>query len=627
MILQSLVQYYEALESKGRITRPGWCRAKVSFALRISESGELLDVIRLTNDVEIRQKKGGIKIIKEPQLLIVPEMVTTRTIKVTANFLCDNTSYILGVDNKGKPARSRECFNCAKEKHLELLDSVDSAAAKAVKNYFQNWNPETAMDNAALNDYLDEMMSGGNLIFDIANFGYAHEDKAIREAWERHLERAEADGEDAGTCLITGRRSKIARIHGNIRGVRGAQSSGASLVSFNDPSFESYEKKQSFNAPISTYAAYAYTTALNHLISDSQHSTVIGDATIVYWSEDGNEEYQDIFSAVTEPKEDNYEIVDGVFKKLEAGRAVDVGNVIDDISMDKRFYILAIAPNAARLAIRFFYQDSFEKILGHLKDHYDRMEIARPEWETSKRKYIGAWQMLQETVNKKSKDKKPVSSMASSVLRAMISGGKYPETLYLNTLGRIYAEQDDEESKISKITSGRAAIIKAYLLRNKNYDKEEIPMGLNVACDNVAYVLGRTFSVLEAIQEDSNDNRNDKKNEKRKKSINSTIKDRYFNAACATPASIFPVLFKLKNSHIRKIDSPNMVIHYEKLLTELQSKVPAAEHQCAAYPKRLSLEEQGMFVLGYYHQNEKRYEKRSKDSDNKSNENKGQEAE
>ena len=318
---------------------------------------------------------------------------------------------------------------------------------------------------------------------------------------------------------------------------------------------------------------------------------------------------------MTEPKEDNYEIVDGVFKKLEAGRAVDVDNVIGHITLDQRFYILAIAPNAARLAIRFFYQDSFEKILGHLKDHYDRMEIARPEWETSKRKYIGAWQMLQETVNKKSKDKKPVSSMASSVFRAMISGGKYPETLYLNTLGRIYAEQDDEESKISKITSGRAAIIKAYLLRNKNYDKEEIPMGLNAACDNVAYVLGRTFSVLEAIQEDANNG------------INATIKDKYFNAACATPASIFPVLFKLKNSHIRKIKKPNMVIHYEKLLTELQSKVPAAEHQSAAYPKRLSLEEQGMFVLGYYHQNEKRYEKKPKDSDNKSNENKGQEAE
>ncbi len=613
MILQSLVQYYEALESKGRITRPGWCRAKVSFALRISESGELLDVIRLTNDIEIQQKKGGSKIIKEPQLLIVPEMVTTRTIKVTANFLCDNTSYILGIDNKGKPGRSLECFKCAKEKHLELLDSVDSAAAKAVKNYFKNWNPETAKDNTALSAYLDEMMSGGNLIFDIANSDYAHEDKAIRDAWERHLARAEADGEDEGTCLITGRRSKIARIHGNVKGVRGAQSSGASLVSFNDPSFESYEKKQSFNAPIGTYAAYAYTTALNQLISDSKHSTVIGDATIVYWSEDGNEEYQNIFSAVTEPKEDNYEIVDGVFKKLQGGKAVDVDSVIDGITLDQRFYILAIAPNAARLAIRFFYQNSFENILVHLKKHYEEMEIARPAWDT--RKYIGAWKMLQETVNKKSKDKKPVSSMASSVFRAMISGGRYPETLYLNTLGRIHAEQDDEESNSSKITSGRAAIIKAYLLRNKNYDKEEILMGLNEACDNVAYVLGRTFSVLEAIQEDANNG------------LNATIKDKYFNAACATPASIFPVLFKLKNSHIRKIKNQNMVIHYEKLLTGLQSKVQTEEHQSAAYPKRLSLEEQGMFVLGYYHQNEKRYEKRPKDSDNKSNENKGQEAE
>lgn len=591
MILQSLVQYYETLEKKGQITKPGWCRAKVSFALELSSEGELKRVIPL----KIEQQKGK-KTVMEPQLLKVPEMIT-RASGIAANFLCDNSSYLLGIDNKGKPKRSKECFLCAKEKHQKILAEVDSAAAKAVCSYFEIWDPDAAQEHPALCEALDEIMAGANLVFWVAG-DYAQEDEAIKNAWESCREQADPGTE--GICLVTGKKSPIARIHGNIKGVSGAQSSGAALVSFNAPAFESYGKEQSFNAPVGKYAVYAYTTALNHLIADREHKTVIGDTTILCWSEDGDEESQKIFLGSMEPTQENQEAVHGVFQNLKAGKAVNVPGVERKISLDQKFYILGLAPNAARLAVRFFYQDSFGNILRNIKEHYDRLEIVRPA--NDKVQYLGAWRLLQEIANKKSRDKKPPSNIAGAVYRSIISGGRYPDGLYQAVLGRIRAEQDDSDSGVYKITRGRAAVIKAFLLRNGTCEKEEITMALNQDSTNIPYTLGRMFAVLEEIQEKANPN------------INATIKDRYFNSACATPASIFPLLLKLKNSHTKKLDGKGLEVYYEKMLTELQAKIPVSEEMSAvAYPRRLTLEEQGMFILGYYHQTEKRYETKSKE--------------
>lgn len=592
MILQSLVQYYEALERKGKITSPGWTMANVSFALDISETGELLRLIPLKI-----QKERGKKMAEVPQSVKVPQMVS-RSSGVSANFLCDNSSYILGIDNKGKPERSRECFEAAKAKHREVLEGVDCAAARAVVQYFDNWQPEEAMKNEILAESLDEIMAGANLIFSV-NGDFAQEDCDIAAAWESYS-RISANGQE-GVCLVTGGRTEIARIHGTIKGVSGAQSSGGALVSFNAPAFESYGKEQSFNAPVGTYAAYAYTTALNQLLANKDHTTTIGDTTIVYWSEDGEEEYNTAFSFVMEPTVDNQEVVDGVFKNLEAGKAVDAEAVSENLSMDQRFYILGLAPNAARLAVRFFYQDSFGNILKHIKAHYDRMEIVRPAMDSLE--YLGIWRMLNETVNKKSRDKKPAPNMAGSVYRAVISGSKYPESMYQAVLGRIRAEQDDSDSRIYKITRGRAAVIKAFLIQNRGYDEEEITMAVNENSSNTAYILGREFAVLEGIQEDANPG------------INATIKDRYFNAACATPASIFPILLKLKNSHLRKMNNKGKEVYYEKQLGELQNKIQMPDDGRTPFPKRLTLDEQGMFILGYYHQTQKRYEKKVKEED------------
>lgn len=592
MILQSLVEYYEALEKKGKITRPGWCKAKISFALDISETGDLLDVIPLKIE-----KQRGKKTVMEPLQMEVPEMVT-RSSGVSANFLCDNSGYFLGIDNKGKPKRSKECFAAAKNKHLAILEGIEGTTARAVRRFFESWNPDSAAEHAVIKESLDEIISGGNLVFCV-NGDWAQDEYEIREAWENS--RGNAEWENEGICLVTGQKTEISRIHGLIKGVPGAQSSGAALVSFNAPAFESYGKEQSYNAPVGTYAAYAYTTALNHLLADRSHTSQIGDTTVVYWAEDGDEKYQNIFGGAVEPSVDNQDIIDGVFKSLEAGKPIAVDEVEESLSLEQKFYILGLAPNAARIAVRFFYQDSFGNILRHLKEHYDRMEIVRPA--ADEMRYMGIWRMLQETVNKKSRDKKPVSNMAGSVYRAVISGGQYPASLFLGVMGRIRAEQDDKDSHIRKITKGRAAIIKAYLIRSGYVKKEEITVSLNEDSRNVAYTLGREFAVLEAIQEEANPG------------INATIKDKYFNSACATPAVIFPVLFKLKNSHIRKISNRGKVVYFEKLLGELQNRIPVTEGQMVPCPRRLSLEEQGMFILGYYHQNQKRYEKKVKEEE------------
>ena len=360
------------------------------------------------------------------------------------------------------------------------------------------------------------------------------------------------------------------------------------MVSFNEHSFESYGKAQSFNAPVGKYAMFAYTTALNYLLSQRKYIFMLGDTTILFWAEDGEEIYQDLFMGSMEPTEDNQEVLRGIFSNLQEGRGIDVDGV--QVNPEQKFYILGLAPNAARLSVRFFYQNHFGTILSNIKKHYEQMEIVRPNWD--KIEFPGVWRVLFETVNQKSKEKKPQPNMAASVFEAVLSGKKYPESLYSNVMIRIRAEQ-------GRITRGRAAIIKACLIRNhgKQWTEEGSFVGLNEQCKDVAYVLGREFAVLEAIQEDANPG------------INATIKDRYFNSACAAPASVFPILLKLKNSHIRKLETGRRIF-YEKMLTGLQGMIEVENDQPAAFPRRLSLEEQGMFILGYYHQVQKRFEKK-----------------
>lgn len=574
MILQSLTQYYEELVKQNAVTSEGWCKAKVSFSLSINEDGSLFDIVPKS-----LEKIKGNKTVKIPVEIDVPQMVT-RSSGIKANFLCDNARYILGLDEKEDSQRAKDCFEAAKQKHIEILQDVETPMAKAIVNFFTSWKPDFCQTDPNVQRYREELLAGGNLVFEMGNSD-AVKDSGIQLAWDEYRNRA--DQGETGICLVTGQREPIARIHRLIKGVPGSQSSGAALVSFNADSFSSYGKEQSYNAPVSTHAVYAYTTALNYLLSNNEYASRLGDMMVVCWAKSAESIYPKLFSWSMMPTPDNQKTVSGVFKNLSKHRMINLGGI--ELDPDQEFYILGLSPNAARLVVRLFYMDSFGNVLKNIAHHYERMEIVHPNYDQNY--YLGVWRMLQETINQKSTDKNPPSNLPGAVMQSILSGGRYPEELYYNTLMRIRAEQ-------GRITSGRAAIIKACLIRNYKLEKGDDFVELNENYTEVPYILGRTFALLEWIQEMTNPG------------INTTIRDRYFNSASATPAVVFPTLLKLDMSHMNKLkkDQESMKRNFarkrEDELTNLLSKIEK-------FPNHLDLEQQGQFILGYYHQKQARY--------------------
>ena len=289
MILQALTRYYEDLLSRGEIAAPGWAPAKISLALCLNQNGELTQIVPTMDEVS-----KGKKTVFQPQLITLPAAVK-RTVSIAANFLWDNSAYLLGIDQKGDPERSLKCFAAAAKLHHAVLDSVDSPNARAILAFFDTWKPEHAAEHPALIRQLDDVTAGGNLVFRVDG-RKVEKDTAICEAWQRYQ-----DGGESGVkmqCLVTGKEDEIAAVHPSVKGVRDAQSSGAALVSFNAPAFCSYGREQNYNAPVGKYAAFAYTAALNHLLADSDHVQHIGDMTVVCWAEGADDAYPGFFSAV-----------------------------------------------------------------------------------------------------------------------------------------------------------------------------------------------------------------------------------------------------------------------------------------------------------------------------------------
>lgn len=575
MILQALADLYEQLSHQGKISAPGWSLVKVSYAVYLKDDGTIDQVACIKTE----QPKGK-KVVLAPQELTLPAPVK-RTVGIVPNFLCDNSSYMLGIDNKGKPARAVSCFEACKALHLALLADVDDPAAQAMVKFFETWQPSNAASHPALQGILDDICSGVNLIFRCHGTNL-HDVPAIQQAWQRHYNHS-ADDATEMICLVTGQKGPVEATHPSIKGVWGAQSSGASLVSFNAPAFCSYGKEQNFNAPVGKYATFAYTTALNYLLADSEHVQHVGDTTVVFWAKDSQPSYQSMLSMYAFDQPSSYSLADlsSIVKHLCHGTAAEFEGTRLDPNMD--FYILGLAPNAARLSVRFFLQNSFGAILKNVQAHKERLEIIRPSFD--KFESLPLWLMLQETVNQKSKDKTPVPNMAGQTLKAILMNTPYPATLLNGVHLRIRAERD--------ITRGRAAILKAYYLKNSHIDvpKEVLTVSLNPDSTNIPYTLGRLFSLLEDIQEHANPG------------INTTIKDRYFNSASATPSHVFPILLNLSQKHLRKLKSSQR-IYFEKQLAQLLSILGQS------FPSTLNLPQQGSFQLGYYHQTQARYTKK-----------------
>ena len=574
MILQALTDYYRTLEGQGQLSAPGWSPVKVSFALCIDQDGTLERVISLQTE----QMKGK-KTVLAPQSIILPAPVK-RSSGIAANFLCDNSSYILGVDNKGKPQRSAECFAACKALHEDILKDMNCPAADAILAFFRTWNPEQAAVHPALTEYWEDIMAGANLVFRFDGT-FIHTDPAVRQAWNTYYQTAD-DGPEM-VCLVTGEKGSVELVHPSIKNVQGAQSSGAALVSFNAPAFCSYGKEQNLNAPTSKYAAFAYTAALNHLLTDRDHVYRMGDATVVCWAKGGGDAYQNLFGCAFFGQQTSYTLTDiqGTLKNLCAGQAVEFEAERLDPNME--FYVLGLSPNAARLSVRFFLRNTFGAFLQNVQAHQERLEIVKPRFD--KFDTIPLWKLLDETVNHNSRDKTPAPNLAGEVLRAVLNNTRYPMTLLNGVTLRIRAERE--------VTRSRAAILKAYYLQNPHPDvpKEVLTVSLNPDSTNQAYNLGRLFSILEAIQSAANPN------------ITTTIKDKYFNSASATPSHVFPVLVNLAQKHLKKLDG-GLRTYYNKQLTALMA------HLGECYPTRMNLPQQGAFQLGYYHQTQARYEKK-----------------
>lgn len=621
MILQSLVERYETLAKKGEIAKSGWGRYKVSYAVNLNFQGEVTGILSLETE-KIRRKKT----VSVPQLMLLPEEVE-KSSGIRAQFLWANAAYCLGLPKGAKPkdalvendamqkwekdkARAIKCFDAMKQLHLAILAHVHTPTATALKAFFELWNPEMAEENAMLQPYLETNLLTANVIYAV-NGSYVQDDEAIKQAWNSYCTHPD-DAAVEGQCLVTGKIAPIARIHPKIKGVQGAHLAGAPLVTFNkgNDAFESYGhvNDQCYNAPVSTYAAFAYTTALNQLIADEKHCKVIGDTTVVYWADDGETAYQDIFGDTFFDDDETVddETLNDLFTHIQDGQPFDFNGV--PVHPENPFYILGLAPNIARLSVRFFLRDSFGNFITHIRKHYERLEIVKPQ---NYRRHLSLWKLVTEASykdkshnDKKKKENKPkkidkaMSLLAGDVMRSVLMDTQYPVTLYNNILLRVKADKDDRENHIYKISVEKAAIIKAFLL--KNFPKgEKVTVALNEKSTNTAYILGRLFSVLEQIQEAANPN------------INSTIKDRYFNSAAATPGMVFPILLKMSNHHLRKLnDKMGLKISFEKSIADLEGKITMDSQPI---PTRMNLQDQGLFILGYYHQTQKRYTKKGEE--------------
>ena len=572
MILHSLCSYYDRVAETASASMPteGFSSEKLHFALVIDKSGRLVQIR------DLREIKGK-KVL--PRSVIVPQG-PKRSVNIAASFLWGSTSYVLGADAKGKPPRTADCHKAFKGRHHELLDTSNDEGGEAVLAFLSSWNPRDA-ENLA--DWPEMLKS--NLVFQLdGDRQFVHERQEMQRVWLAGLATTEKG--ETGMCLVSGEVAPIARLHAAIKGVSGAQSSGAALVSFNLEAFCSYGKNQNLNAPVAESRAAAYTKALNYLLSPRGNRVQIGEATTIFWTE-RDSPVENFFGMILDPRDTTADDKDfAVF--LESVRQ---GKLPHDIDGDVRFYILGLSPNASRLSVRFWHVSTVKDICEKLGQHFRDISMVRSF--DSDPEYPGMWRLLRETSNQKSKDGPP-PLLGGAVTRAILNGTPYPQALLSTVIGRIRAEQSAKDKNgrpLQNVSYMRAAIIKAVLVRKKRILNQgaDITMALDKENKKVAYRLGRLFAVLEKAQQDAIPG------------ANTTIRDRFYGSASATPRVVFPQLLRLAQHHISKAEYGRV---RDKQIEEIVCDIQE-------FPAHLGLDEQGLFAIGYYHQRQDFFKKSS----------------
>ncbi|MCR8547610.1 type I-C CRISPR-associated protein Cas8c/Csd1 [Salipiger sp. P9] len=590
-ILSSLAALYERMAEAGEAPAPGYSDEKIGAELVLSADGKLIACHSLLTP-------EGKRMV--PETLSVPAAIK-RSSGIAPNFLWDKTAYVLGVtalkDARKKPLpddagqlqpcqehRTADEHAAFVARHHERLDGTDDPGLRAFLAFLDAWSWEDFAAKALPPEILDQ-----NVVFSFEERGrYLHRRPAARSLI---VPTADAEGP---LCLVTGEQAPPARLHPSIKGVMGAQSSGASLVSFNASAFESFGHKQGDNAPVSEHAAFAYGTALNALLARSgkgpgRRALRIGDTTTVFWAETATREadeaaemvFGDLFDAPN-PDEMGEDEKTAHLKLQFAMEALAKGRVPDDprFAPSTRVYVLGLAPNAARLSVRFWLPGTLGDFARHVQRFRDDLAIEPAPWKRPP----AVWALLYETaLQHKAENIPPL--LGGDLMRAVLLGTPYPRLLLAAVIGRIRAD--------GVINGARAAICKAVIARNL---KEEFPVSLDPENPSAPYRLGRLFAVLESIQQAA------------LPGLNATIRDRYFAAASATPARVFPLLTKTATHHLsnlRKSDKGGLAHWFDEEMGQIWSGLDPN------LPGSLTLEDQGRFVAGYYHQ---KYHKKPKDA-------------
>ena len=570
-ILQALAGHYDRLAANDAAPDYGYSRQQISYAIVLTRDGEPVDVVSLL-DTSGRKPRPSLRPVPRP----VP-----RTSGVASNFLWDKTAYVFGVKRDRyteRPVPAEREHAAFKTLHERLLADVADDGLQALRSFLNEWQPENYDSLTHARDMLDV-----NLVFQLeGELRFLHDRPAARRVWLDHL--SVSDGTD-GFCLVSGERVPVERLHPKVKGVRGTQSSGAAIVSFNLDAFESFGKGQGANAPVSARAAFAYTSALNKLLErDSRQRVQIGDATTVFWAEAAADDRaatkaENLFAMLADgPRTDEEETaaVADKIKELEKGRPLS--EVAPDINEDTRFYVLGLAPNAARISIRFWYQETFGDIVRRMLDHRNDLSLDPTPW----RRPPAAWRLLLETaVQGKAENIPP--TLCGALMRSILTGSRYPQSLLTSIIMRIRADKN--------INGIRAAICKACIARDYRllFAKEEVPVSIDIDSDNVAYNLGRLFAIY-VYAEKSFDR-------------NATIRDRYMGSASATPRRVFPILMRGYEHNRSSLAKGNQKQRgnceiADETVGEVIERLPGHEE----LPAVLSLQDQARFFVGYYHQ-------------------------
>ncbi len=582
MILQALQRYYERLVARGGadISPFGYSAEKISFEIVLSEGGQIVSV----NSMQVQSGKKAV-----PRVMTVPQPAK-RTVGIKSNFLWDKTSYVLGVSATSKRAdKEHEAF---KNLHMEALKDTEDVGLKALLVFLNTWKPEQFVPPLFTEEKMD-----ANFVFRIENEKqWLHERPAARDARASLLGGGDDDADVViGHCLVSGKTEPVARLHPSIKGVYGAQTAGASIVSFNQESFTSYGKSQGENAPVSEVSAFAYTTVLNHLLRSGEQNRQrlqMGDTSVVFWAEadDAAESAlsEDLLANLWLMEESVTDVQEvgalrNALEKLRLGRPL---NEIDPrLKESTRIYVLGLAPNASRISIRFWFVNTLGELTKNIAQHARDLYIEPVPWKQmpTPRRLALVTAPIRKNDMAKQDDVSP--QLAGDLMRAVLSGARYPESLLANLVMRMRSD--------GAVTGIRVALCKAVLARktrwsnNQSDDMEEVPVSLDVESRNPAYLLGRLFAVLETTQESALG-----------KSVNATIRDRFYGAASATPAAVFPMLIRNAQNHLSKIgkDKKGWEVTLKKTIAEIVDGLP--DH----FPRSFSLQEQGRFAIGYYHQ-------------------------